>query len=847
MYPRFRTLCCLSVLLTIIFNPPASSWLFEIIALKSPRPALASQSKFSNGRIAFNSDREGNFEVYRLESVFFNPTRFTTASGDDLVQAWSPDGQKLLFTSERDDNKEIYVMDQFGFTQSRLTNNTSNDDQAVWSPDGSKIVFRTNRDGNNEIYSMNPDGTNQVNLTNDPGDDIDPDWSPDGTKIAFTANRGNQEIFVMNSDGTGQTNLTDFETASDFEPSWSPDGTKILFLSVRDLDFELYTMNPDGTGQTRRTNQNGFEFRPVWSPDSTKIAFDDGFNVYVMNADGSGRVNITQATVGHNSHVVWSPDGSKLAFVSDRDGDKEIYLMNPDGTEQTRQTFNAATDEGIAWQPIPRPANDDFANAQVLVGESGFVTGTNRGATIEPDEPPAPGSSVWYRWQPPSSGKVTFTTIGSFFDTLLTVYRGNSLNSLELVGSDNNNADGGCAPGNDFSSRFTFEASSADVYYIVVDGVSGPGAGPQGDIQLRWGKSATISGRVTNGNGGPNEASVRLFVSGFGGGPPLACAGGTFNFVNVPIGHSYFVDAFLQFANMSPYGAIGSLSPLTGNASLNFVQTSPVFTAGGTITVTNGDRSGVNVTCTPPGGLFSSVPASYDSATGKYACSGLWAKTEYVLTPSKQDYTWQPNSRTVSGNTDTADFQGTPTATPTPTPTPSPSPTPTPTPSPSPTPTPTPSPSPTPTPTPSPSPTPSPTPTPTPAPTPTPVIQLLLEGSVGPVQLAAALDTVMWVRDPFPVVNPAYVFQASDRNTRVLLFVRNLDLASGETAAAIKVHLVDGNNTGHEVPAESLLLVPGFDFRQLTFRLPDALASGNCTVQVKAHGEISNTGIIRIK
>jgi len=127
------------------------------------------------------------------------------------------------------------------------------------------------------------------------------------------------------------------------------------------------------------------------------------------------------------------------------------------------------------------------------------------------------------------------------------------------------------------------------------------------------------------------------------------------------------------------------------------------------------------------------------------------------------------------------------------------------------------------------------------------VIQLLGD-ELGPaINQAAALDAVLLLRDPFEVVNAANPFNlSSDPNTRVLLFVRNLKLAAGETPAAVIINLVGSNNQSYEVAAESVFSTPGFDFSQVKFRLPDTLATGVTVIQVRAHGQMTTQGTIRI-
>jgi hypothetical protein len=80
----------------------------------------------------------------------------------------------------------------------------------------------------------------------------------------------------------------------------------------------------------------------------------------------------------------------------------------------------------------------------------------------------------------------------------------------------------------------------------------------------------------------------------------------------------------------------------------------------------------------------------------------------------------------------------------------------------------------------------------------------------------------------------------------VLVFVTNLQLNSGESASAVVVNLVDSNNQSFDVPAEDVRLNPITGFAQVTFRLPDTLFTGVCTIKVKAHGHVSNAAIIKI-
>lgn len=270
---------------------------------------------------------------------------------------------KIAFSSDRDGNFEIYVMNPDGGGQTRLTQTSTDNLRPTWSPDGTKIAFETNRDGNSEIYVMNADGTGQTNLTNNPGDDLEPAWSPDGTKIAFVSNRnGNDEIFVMNADGSNPTNLTN-NPADDFNPAWSPSGSKLAFASNRDNHFDIYTMDSNGGNVARLTADADVtnpdeDLHPSWSP--AKITFQsnrDGTDqIYVMNPDGSNQMRLTN-NAALDIQPSRSSDGAKIAFASTRDDNLEIYVMNADGSNQMRLTNHPASDIQPAIQPLPSASN----------------------------------------------------------------------------------------------------------------------------------------------------------------------------------------------------------------------------------------------------------------------------------------------------------------------------------------------------------------------------------------------------------------------------------------------------------------------------------------------------------
>ena len=130
---------------------------------------------------------------------------------------------RVAFETNRDGNLELYSMDPDGSDQVNLTDDPAEDTDPVWSPDGTRIAFVKASEGHDNIWVMTADGSGQTNLT--PGavttgqanEGTNPTWSPDGTKIAYASSQG--EIWAMNADGSNKVDLTDTVPSAAWRPS----------------------------------------------------------------------------------------------------------------------------------------------------------------------------------------------------------------------------------------------------------------------------------------------------------------------------------------------------------------------------------------------------------------------------------------------------------------------------------------------------------------------------------------------------------------------------------------------------------------------------------------------------
>ncbi|MEM7087143.1 MAG: hypothetical protein AAF489_13230 [Bacteroidota bacterium] len=264
----------------------------------------------------------------------------THHEADDRYGSYSPDGAHIIFESNRDGNWEIYSMDADGKNQQRLTNNEADDRRPSWHPNGKKIIFESDRSGTNQLYvlSLRNRKIKPVNIEGLDGEPIFARFSPDGKEIAFSCKKSDDtsNIMIISKNGKKVKSLTSNPFRSHY-PNWSPDGKMLLFFSRHETDNEddeIYKINRDGSGEKRLTHWPKHNFCPSWSNDGKRIAYvtsmqDNRPEIFIMDANGENASRVTYNNDG-DTLPNWSMDNKKLLITAYRNGNYEICELSID-------------------------------------------------------------------------------------------------------------------------------------------------------------------------------------------------------------------------------------------------------------------------------------------------------------------------------------------------------------------------------------------------------------------------------------------------------------------------------------------------------------------------------------
>ncbi len=265
-------------------------------------------SELSKYQLAFQSNRDGRWQIYVMNGDGGNQVRLTEEGG--YHPKWSPNGNLIAYTQGID----LCLMEADGANKQKLVSSAY---EPFWSPDGNRIGYSKGRPNAQGVLAFMDLETRKETVIRGnrflqkSGGGA---WSPDGKRIAFFSNVLGRMAMVMNADGTNAMPL--IGKTNSCKPDWSPDGRKIAFVWAEEPGSFIETVNPDGSDMKQVTPEREYElweYYPDWSPDGNWIAYaigaenDQGgvWQIYAIPSTGGEPVRLTFE--GGNSEPDWRP------------------------------------------------------------------------------------------------------------------------------------------------------------------------------------------------------------------------------------------------------------------------------------------------------------------------------------------------------------------------------------------------------------------------------------------------------------------------------------------------------------------------------------------------------------
>jgi TolB protein len=278
----------------------------------------------------------------------------------------------IVYEAQRGDVTNVYTIDPASGETTQLTHGTTFDGNPAWSPDHKDIVFSSRRDGQakNDLYVMDADGGHVRRLTDTPdAGEVSAKYSPDGQHLGYVREgTDGWTVWVADADGANPRIVAGAFEFAEF-PAWTPDGAELYFSAIvpepagapRAL-AHIYSVDITTNAVQTRIDTGGTDACPHFSHDGRTLTYaaarsggeyDAGNDLDLFAHDtssndttGAHDVALTDDPA-RDDYGNPSPDDAQMVFISDRDGNAELYLMDRDGSHQRRLTNTPDVRENV--------------------------------------------------------------------------------------------------------------------------------------------------------------------------------------------------------------------------------------------------------------------------------------------------------------------------------------------------------------------------------------------------------------------------------------------------------------------------------------------------------------------
>ncbi|MFH1679713.1 MAG: Ig-like domain-containing protein [Candidatus Eisenbacteria bacterium] len=261
-----------------------------------------------------------------------------SAADQEREPAFSPDGNTIVFTSEgTSGNRDLYTVSASGGAAALLASSSVEDISPDWSPNGLWIAFASNRSANWDVWTVPAGGGAETRISTSGAADRGPVWSPNGARIAFHSNRdGNWNLYavlVSNGEPSGAEEAYTAAATVESSATWRSDGDVLAFVSNQVGGSDLSTVQPPGPILTLVPGANdpmAREIDPAFCPKGPYLVFADNrngqYDIWAVDP-ASGRKKILASHIADDREPAWSPRGNRIAFASNRGGTYDIWIL----------------------------------------------------------------------------------------------------------------------------------------------------------------------------------------------------------------------------------------------------------------------------------------------------------------------------------------------------------------------------------------------------------------------------------------------------------------------------------------------------------------------------------------